>query len=127
MLIIDDEPYVRDVLRDLLGFMGHTVDTAADGDEGLRLFERGRHQLVITDLVMSGPSGWDVIERVRRVDPGVRLIILSGGATGDDVMRARTASVPLLSKPVHIVALEAAVATPAAREGSSSGGTSGHD
>lgn len=116
VLVIDDELWVRNVLRDYLLFMGHQVDTANDGDAGVALFERDRHDAVITDLMMPGLSGWGVVERVRGLDPRTRVIIVTGAATGGEVERARGANVLLLHKPVRLADLAAAVTPASDRE-----------
>jgi DNA-binding response OmpR family regulator len=109
ILVIDDEPLVRDLLGELLRFMGHRVETAACGSDGLMLFARGGYDAVVTDLVMPGLSGWDVVDGVRDIDPEATVIMVSGGATAGDVARARNSRVRLLHKPVRFEELQAAI------------------
>ena len=76
ILVIDDEPSVRDFLPSLL--VGHRVDTAESGPEGVRLFERKRHDLVITDWAMAGMSGLAVADRVKRLSPKTVVVLMTG-------------------------------------------------
>ncbi|MBI3078748.1 MAG: response regulator [Deltaproteobacteria bacterium] len=75
ILIIDDEPEVRAVLRDFLEAQGHTAVEAADGPAGVARFEAERFDLVLTDLSMPGMSGWEVAATLKsRVQLPVGLI-----------------------------------------------------
>ncbi|MBI2203350.1 MAG: GAF domain-containing protein [Candidatus Rokubacteria bacterium] len=78
ILVIDDEPEVRDVLVDLLREAGHTVVHATDGTDGLRHAETQAFDIVLTDVSMPGLSGWDVAEAVRRRHPGVPVGLVTG-------------------------------------------------
>ena len=78
ILVIDDDPMVRRVLSDILSHEGHTVTTAEDGNDGLAKFEKLGHDLVFTDLGMSGMSGYQVIRAVRAQGERVRVIVLTG-------------------------------------------------
>jgi CheY-like chemotaxis protein len=57
ILVIDDQPFVRDVLRKMMGFGGHEVSEAADGLEGADLFRRHPCDLVLCDIYMPRESG----------------------------------------------------------------------
>jgi DNA-binding response OmpR family regulator len=78
ILIIDDEPAVRDMLRDALE-PEHTVMEAANGIEGMRAFEAAVFDLVITDIIMPDQEGIQTILDIRRVKPGQKIIAMSGG------------------------------------------------
>lgn len=112
VLVIEDEPLVREAVCDVVRFLGHRVTAAPDGLSGVELFERDPYDLVITDLLMPRLAGWGVIERVRQADPAVPVIILTGAATSDDLDRARAARIRLLEKPLRIQDLRAAIGTP---------------
>ena len=68
ILIIDDEPSVRKVLKLNLSRKGYNVDTAAGGEEGLLKMESGSYCLVLTDMKMPGISGEQVLEQIRNTD-----------------------------------------------------------
>lgn len=79
VLLIDDDPNIRSVVRTMLERMGHDVLTAANGEEGLDVFRRYRADLVITDLLMPFKEGLETIRELRILAPGVRILAISGG------------------------------------------------
>ena len=68
ILVIDDEPTVRQVLRDVLASQGFLVTEAADGYQGLDCLRVGRPDMVILDLMMPVMNGWKFVEECRRID-----------------------------------------------------------
>ncbi|MBI4607809.1 MAG: GAF domain-containing protein [Candidatus Rokubacteria bacterium] len=78
ILVIDDEPEVRAMLAEILAGQGHTVSEAADGAEGLSMFQAGRHDLVFTDLAMPGASGWQVADQIKAISRGTPVILVTG-------------------------------------------------
>jgi CheY-like chemotaxis protein len=108
ILIIDDDRYVRMLLCDLLSNWGYEADAAADGPEGLELFERGGYDAVVTDLAMPSLSGLDVVASVRDLDPSVAVIMFtafSGEFAGED----RRLGFTVLRKPLDINGLHRAL------------------
>ena len=89
ILVIDDDGFYLDVLRNVLTDEGHEVMLAQGGIEGLALYQdrrRGRQpDLVITDMRMPGIDGSDVIRELRKIDSHVRIIAVSGATTFYDV------------------------------------------
>jgi CheY-like chemotaxis protein len=79
LLIIDDEPDVRDALEVVLGAAGHRVRVAANGPEGIAACRLEAPDVVVTDLIMPQAHGFDVISAVRTHCPGVKIIAISGG------------------------------------------------
>ncbi len=80
LLLVEDEPLVRGAVRGLLELGGYEVLEAADGNEALATYERerGRIAAVIVDRLMPGLSGEEVLARLKSVDPGVPVVLLSG-------------------------------------------------
>ena len=78
ILIIDDEAHVRELLEDTLRSLGHTVFSATNGKEGLKLQQAEPVHLVITDIFMPEKEGLETIRDFRREFPGVILIAMSG-------------------------------------------------
>jgi len=108
ILLVDDNHVVRDMLVDLVGSLGYRADAAASGAEALALFDRGQYDVVLTDLVMPGMSGWEVLAALRQRDPQVPIIILTGTpAIGDP--RAAQPGVAVLRKPIDVTSLEATI------------------
>ena len=113
ILVIDDEPQIRSLLRRALELEGHDVVEAANGVLGLRAYQERAFDLVITDILMPDQEGLGCIMELRRLDPGVRIFAVSGaaGAQPMDVLEvarhlgARRA----FSKPLKLAEILAAV------------------
>lgn len=108
VLVIDDDRYVRSLLCDLLEAWGYEPESAADGREGLRRFEPGRYEVVMTDLGMPGLSGLDVAAGVRDRDPGVSVIMFTAFSGDLDADRRRL-GFTVIRKPLDIEGLRRAV------------------
>jgi len=108
VLVVDDERYVRGLLSELLAVWGCQTDLAASGTEGLRLFEQKSYDLVLTDYVMPGGSGLELVENVRNSDAAVGVIMLTASSADLDG-HGRRLGFTLLRKPLQIDHLEAAV------------------
>jgi DNA-binding response OmpR family regulator len=78
VLIIDDDVTLRQALTKHLEHAGHEVRQAADGNAGVRAFERHAADVVIVDIFMPGQGGLQTIGRLRREWPGVKILAMSG-------------------------------------------------
>jgi PAS domain S-box-containing protein len=80
VLVIDDEPDVRELIRDVLERLGYTVIIAAEGREGIRIYRERRWEigLVLLDVIMPGMNGSEVFQALRTFDPDVRVVLVSG-------------------------------------------------
>ncbi len=103
ILIIDDEDELRSTLRQMLEHAGHEVTEAANGAEGIRLYEQDTHDLIITDIIMPEKEGVETIIALRRADPDLPIIAISGGgrleATDFLTMAKKLGARHTLSKP----------------------------
>ena len=108
VLVIDDERYVRGLLSELLTVWGYENDVAASGAEGLALFKEKSYDLVLTDYLMAGGSGLDLVENVRTRDSDVGVIMLTASGAELDT-HVRRLGFTLLRKPVRIDRLELAI------------------
>lgn len=81
LLLIDDDDLLREVLAKSLTHAGYTVLQAADGRQGLELTRKEPIDLVITDLVMPGQEGVETILILRREQPKLPIIAISGGVS----------------------------------------------
>jgi CheY-like chemotaxis protein len=81
ILVIDDEPGIRDLLDTLLSGKGYDVILAESGQKGLEVFRRARPDVVVLDLKMPGMDGLTVLQQIRRLDPKEPVIILTGAGT----------------------------------------------
>jgi two-component system, cell cycle sensor histidine kinase and response regulator CckA len=80
ILLVDDEKTVLSVSRELLKFLGYRVYAAGSGQEAIAVFmeKRGEIDLVILDMIMPGISGEETFDRLREVDPAIRVLLASG-------------------------------------------------
>ena len=109
VLLIDDQPDVRESVGDMLKALGHTVWVAADGKAGLRLVQEGTFDVVVTDLRMPGMDGLEVAKRVRALRPGVPIVLLTGWGTLFEHAEPEAVSV-VLPKPPTLHGLSEAIA-----------------
>jgi PAS domain S-box-containing protein len=80
ILLADDEKMVLEVSREMLEFLGYRVYPAGSGQEALAVYQEklGEIDLVILDMIMPGMSGGETFDRLRGIDPGVRVLLSSG-------------------------------------------------
>lgn len=111
ILLVEDEPAVRDLLRQTLERRGYHVDTGSTGTEGLALCdELEPPDLLITDLILPGATGPVIVERMRRRAPEVKVLLMSGYAEHPLLDAAHAAGEPCLVKPFEIGAFNETVA-----------------
>ncbi len=80
ILIVDDEHFVRDLLVKILRKQGHDVRWSGSAAEALQLLEADLPDLVITDVVMPGMDGFELLRRIKGSHPTVKVIVLTGFA-----------------------------------------------
>jgi DNA-binding NtrC family response regulator len=78
ILVIDDDPRIRQLVSHVLGCVGHVVIAAKDGREGVRLFREERPRLVITEICMPNGRGLDTIHEIRSEAASVLIMAMSG-------------------------------------------------
>ena len=79
ILIIDDEPHILLMVKKMLERAGFEVELAANGAEGLDLFKKVQSDLVITDIIMPEKEGLETIREMKRIQPELKIIAMSGG------------------------------------------------
>jgi len=116
LMVIDDDPDHREMLQDLFLGRGYDVVTAADGEEGLRLSDLHRPDLIILDIFMPGMTGLEVLASLKRQHPRLPVIVMSAG--GEDALdraslamysRLRHGAGRLFDKTIDLKQLAAAV------------------
>jgi len=111
VLIVDDQPQVGSVLREILTELGYVAKTAVRGDEALHLVPVFQPDVVLLDLNMPGMSGVEVLDHLRREQPALPIVIITGNA---DVEVARATLVrgafDYVRKPFNIDVLSRVVA-----------------
>ena len=103
ILVVDDEPMVRDALKMLLTFDGHTIDLANDGPSALRKLSKHRFDVVFTDLKMEGMLGDALARAIKKEYPQQVVVMVT--AYGDVLTSRDKLSIPvdsLISKPFSI-------------------------
>jgi DNA-binding response OmpR family regulator len=108
ILVVDDEPTVRALVRDVLEEEGHDVVLAEDGYAGLRMVEQHRPDCVVLDVMMPGLDGHAVLQRLRASRGGLELpvVMLTAAANDAHAWQAWTEGVDyFLPKPFAPVEL----------------------
>ena len=106
ILIIDDEPAIRESFSYYLEDRGYSIVTAENGRKGLSLFEENGCDLVMVDLRMPEISGLEVLTRINRDNPEIPIIVISGtGVIADAVDALRQGAWDYLQKPVNDLAI----------------------
>jgi two-component system, NtrC family, response regulator HydG len=111
VVIIDDNAGSLEMLSAALRQTGVSLHTACDPAQGVELVRRLRPRLVITDLVMPGLSGLDVLDQVMSFDPSIDVLLMTAHYTTETAVEAiRHGAADYLQKPVKIATLRARVA-----------------
>jgi YesN/AraC family two-component response regulator len=104
ILIIDDELSIQKLLKMLLERNRYQTFEASNGTQGIALYKKHKPDLIITDLIMPEKEGLETIRELKKIDPDVKIIALSGGGLGDPKMYLNMAStfgaVRTFNKPV---------------------------
>jgi CheY-like chemotaxis protein/putative methionine-R-sulfoxide reductase with GAF domain len=107
VLIVDDQPIITDLLVDILNRMGYSSEVALGGKDGLRIFAENDFDLVITDLGMPDVSGWEVSRSVKKQNPSVPVILITGWGVDPDPQKLKNSGIDfVVNKPFHIDHLE---------------------
>ncbi|MFZ5917955.1 MAG: response regulator transcription factor [Chloroflexota bacterium] len=110
ILIVDDEPAIRETLAELLNTEGRNVMTAASGEEALALLHKEDFDLMLLDLVMPGMGGLQVMEKGRKIAPQTVIIMLTAHGTLSSAIQAmRQGAHDYLLKPASAPAIMASV------------------
>jgi PAS domain S-box-containing protein len=111
ILLVDNDLQVMTILGEMLRDAGHHVVPVDSGAEALRAFETGRFDLVMTNIGMVPMNGWEFAGHIRRRDPHVPLIFITGwGLQEQDQARCRGLGISaLVFKPVRPAELRASV------------------
>lgn len=88
ILVVDDEPIIRETLAEMLAIEGREVVTAASGEEALALLQKEPFDLILLDLIMPGLGGLQVMEKARRIAPGTIIIMLTAHGTLSSAIQA---------------------------------------
>jgi len=102
ILVVDDEKSIRIVLREFLRKDGHEVQTAEDVPTAFRLLEEHNFDVVVTDIIMPGYTGVDLLKKIHGKWPDIQVIMITGEPNVDTAVEAvRSGAYDYLSKPVN--------------------------
>ncbi|ABX03500.1 MAG TPA: hypothetical protein DEF47_17920 [Herpetosiphon sp.] len=111
ILVVDDEPAVRNIVAKVLRHDQHEVTLAGSGEEALRWIDEQAFDLIISDLGMPGMNGWDVLEQARQRRPNIIAILITGWGYQHDADYAAARGVDsVLGKPFEMQTLRSTVA-----------------
>jgi signal transduction histidine kinase/CheY-like chemotaxis protein len=104
ILVVDDEPQIRDVAARTFHLRGFRVVAADSGADALRVFqEKGPFEVVITDLGMPGMNGFEVARALKKVNPKIIVILMTGWAAEIDANKMREFGIDrAISKPFDV-------------------------
>ncbi len=106
ILVVDDEPAIREVFKHFLARRGHTVVTCGTAEEALRSTEEREFDVVVLDIVLPDMSGLEMAEALQRRNSRSNVIVLTGAPGQDEAVRARNLKIfRYLSKPIRATAL----------------------
>jgi len=101
ILVVDDEPGVRDALRQVLDYEGHEVRVAASGGEALTIYPEFKPHLVFLDVKMGGLDGLETLARLRALDERAQVVMISGhGTVATAVQATQRGAFDFLEKPL---------------------------
>jgi two-component system KDP operon response regulator KdpE len=107
VLVVDDEPGLRKVVRDALEQAGHEVETAGDGEEALSLFAERSFDLIVTDLAMPRRDGLDLVREVRKSSAVPILVLTVRGDEREKVRLLDAGADDYVTKPFGVAELVA--------------------
>jgi len=108
ILVVDDEAVIRDLCARAL--KGYRVIQAGDGEEALRLFEKGGIDVILTDVMMPKLNGIELLRRLKEIEPTLVVIVMTGYAEKDIILNALRADADdFITKPLNLLQLKTAV------------------
>lgn len=110
LLLVDDEPGIRKVVRIVLEDLGYTVFEASNGNDGLELFQRHKPPVVITDIRMPGMDGLELLRHIKAENPETEVILVTGHGDMDVAVEGlKLDACDFITKPIGPDVLEVAL------------------
>jgi two-component system response regulator PilR (NtrC family) len=98
--IVDDEPIIHDVLTQLLNAEGYEVESSASGEEALEKVPNRSADVILLDLLMPGMDGIEVLKRIKSLDPGAAVIIITAyGSVESAIAAMKMGALDYVQKP----------------------------
>jgi two-component system response regulator AtoC len=106
LLVVEDEPILRVTIADALRKEGWEVDVVEDGAKALTQFERHRHEVILTDLLMPRMDGLELLRRVKALQTDTTVVIITAHGTIETAVEAmRLGAADFIAKPFSMVQL----------------------
>lgn len=100
ILVVDDEPGLRDIISVVLSDDGHEVITASSGEAALELFKNNAFPIVMTDIFMEKMTGIDLLHEIKQLSPATEVVIMTSNASLESATAAlRSGAFDYLTKP----------------------------
>jgi len=106
LLIVEDEPAIRDGLIDVFIYHGYEVHSAADGHDGLQKALTGNYDLILLDVMLPGMDGFEICDRVRTEDRDQPIIMLTAKSADEDIIHGlKLGADDYVAKPFSVAQL----------------------
>ncbi|MBW1697044.1 MAG: response regulator [Deltaproteobacteria bacterium] len=110
LLVVDDEPDIRDALHLYLSYLGYEVLTAKDGQSALEIFQQNNPPIVLSDIKMPGMDGIELLQKIKQQNPDTEVIMITGHGDMDRAVRClQLDATDFITKPINDDALEIAL------------------
>ena len=106
LLIVEDEDAIRSGLVDVFVYHGYEVETADNGDDGLRLALGGKFDMILLDVMLPGMDGFEICNRIRQQDRQQPVIMLTAKSSDEDIVQGLTLGADdYVAKPFSVTQL----------------------
>jgi two-component system response regulator PilR (NtrC family) len=103
ILVVDDEPSIREFLQIMLAREGYEVSCAEDGREAITLFEKSPFDVVLADIRMPKSSGFEVLNRIKELSPGTKVIMITAYASFESAVESmKEGAYDYIAKPFNV-------------------------
>ena len=107
ILLVDDDPLILELGRELLEYLGYRVETAAEAVQALEVFQSQGADLVILDYQLPGADGYQLLQGLRALAAGVRVLVASGFLSNRDLARLQAGGIQgIIYKPFRLAELQ---------------------
>ena len=111
ILVVDDEDIIRVLLTEILTEDGYEIVTAPDGRDAIEILEREQFDLIISDMVMPGMNGIEVLQAAFRIDPHYQIIMITGYPSVETAVRlVNLGAADYITKPFNVDLIRVTVA-----------------
>ena len=103
ILVIDDERSIRNTLKEVLEYENHEIETAVDGSEGIEMYAKGKHELVLCDIKMPNMDGIEVLEKIIDMPGNAPIVMISGHGNIETAVEAiKKGAFDFIEKPLDL-------------------------